>query len=178
MKDYLLICCVVFGMMGAGCVVDDQNTGAPVAVNTDTRTEKWIVKSVSEHEISYSPISWFDGDEAIVQAKLNGCTSEQSCAPGGFYWRYQDSKGTTQSLILENTSAIQVQLICNTETCKPDSAENGYKTMSYSDYLKADAVCRSTPTECQYYSIGTGMDFFEVTVQNSEIQTIKEFYVP
>ena len=180
MKNYLFICCVILVAVGGGCIANNQQTssGISVVANNDSRTEKWIVKSVSDSEIKYLPIDWYEGDEAINQAKLDGCTSEQSCAPSGFYWRYQDSKETTQSIILDNTSSINVQLICNTETCKPDSTENGYQAMSYSDYLKADALCRTAPLDCQYYSVGTGMDFFEVTIQDTEIQTIKEFYVP
>ena len=157
--------------LGAGCLA--SNTPS-----TTTKTSAlWIVSDASENKLTYKPIDWFSGDAAIEEAEKDGCKT--ACAPGGFYWRYQNDEDKRETWVLGNSSAITVKLICNADTCTPDDpAQSELKTVSFKEYLAAEAQCRALSDDCPYYSLGTGAGFFDITFSGGSIETITQHYVP
>lgn len=187
----MILLALVVVLFGAGCAqnnislesiqtsASESTSSAPNLVRpSDANTELWIVQEVSADQITYVPIEWFTGDQALTEARKDGC--EDGCAPNGFYWRYQGGDKMSKMWLLGDTSSIRVKLICNRGDCYPDNPSvDGFKSLSYTSYLSADSHCRTTPTDCAYYAIGTGMDFFQVTFSDDDIiMQLSEWYVP
>lgn len=186
-----LLSVIVLVLFGAGCVgtqrVSQTNesvrknsivTVPQVMIPKDAKTELWVIRNITDSSIRYSPIEWFSGEQAIAQAKKDGC--KDGCAPGGFYWRYMKGVSAPIDVTLNNASSIAVKLICNREDCHPDHPDqDGFKTVSFSEYMAADQRCRTMPLDCPYYALGTTMDFFDVTLtKDYSILLLTERYVP
>ncbi|MFH2062597.1 MAG: hypothetical protein ABIJ46_00375 [bacterium] len=157
---------------------DFLSSAADVIESSDTRIELWIVQQITADQIAYEPIDWFSGDRALAEAQKDGCGSE--CVPGGFYWRYRSEVQSPKYWPLDSRTDVRVELICNREDCVPDDpSADGFRYLSYDDYLSADRLCRATPADCPYYSIGTGMDFFQPSfADGGTLVGLRAWYVP
>lgn len=170
----------IFALLGAAiaivvAVVLTQSGDRPTPSTTNESSAIWVISDVTKNEITYRPIDWFGGDEAIEEAKKDGCTG--ACAPGGFYWRYTSD---AQSWVVNDSSQIAVELICNSEDCFPEGVtELTPVDVSFRDYVSAEALCGTSLDDCRYYSIGMGFDFFDVTfTADGHLETMTQRYVP
>ncbi len=146
---------------------------------TFTEPELWVIKHATPETLEYARIDWYSGDEADIEAQNDGCSPElHACTPNGFYWRYHDGPNDTTRLALTDSSGIIVRLICNTAACTPDTDDDQYQTMTFANYLAIDSQCHQTPTACNYYGLGTAMNFFQMTPSNGSINELMQWYVP
>jgi hypothetical protein len=146
----------------------------PSEINSYTKSEIWIVTDASEYEIRYRPIEWYTDEQAQLEAEKDG-----ERTPGGFYWRYKDDETTPRIWPVTNPLQIRTELLCQNAICLKGTDGYANVTLSFDGYLNATIACEANQEQCFYYGIGSGMDFFDVTIsKDNEILSLKSRYVP